>query len=326
MVLLLLIVGGVFFVSSALGRSPAGSASGSDSEQSSAKTPSAAVEEYLQALADGDATTARKLAGGSTSDRLLSDEVLARSNELAPITNISVDEEPSSESDYDAVVSATFDLGDTSVARDFRVYNSYSSGWQLSDAVLSTSLSAFDGLDLQINGVEAGGDRVTFFPGAYEFELGAEAFELDSDDKVFVIADQNDITSLYDVQPTLTEEATQTFRELVRASLEECLASTALTTPCGLDVSSELSDGSIPVADTAKRTLTPEGDAALKSLKPRTDYDNPTLVTSSDYIRISTSIEADKDGQRVSGELMFGGDLLKPYVDFSEDKPTVTWQ
>jgi hypothetical protein len=101
---------------------------------------------------------------------------------------------------------------------------------------------------------------------------------------------------------------------------------TALTTPCGLDVSEELNDGSIPVPDTAQRTLTPEGDAALKKLEPTSSYEAPSLVSANDYIRITTTIEADRDGERVSGELLFGGDLRRPYVDFAEDQLEVVWQ
>jgi hypothetical protein len=324
-VLLLLIVGGIFAIGSLFNRGPSGSVP-TPEVGSSAATPAEAVEEYLQALADGDATTARTIAGGTSSDRLLSDEVLARSNELAPITNIEVDAEAVPQSDYDAVVSATFDIGDHTVQRDFRVWESYPSGWELSDGLMRMSVTTFDGLGLTMNGVDPVEDYVSFFPGAYEFELEMEEFRLNTEEDVFVLATDDDLSPMYELRPVLTDEATEIFRDLVRESLEECIAMTALTTPCGLDVSEELNDGSIPVPDTAQRTLTPEGDAALKKLEPTSSYEAPSLVSANDYIRITTTIEADRDGERVSGELLFGGDLRRPYVDFAEDQLEVVWQ
>src|SRR5690606_39447273 len=46
---------------------------------------------FLTALADGDAETAARLAAAESNEPLLTDEVLARSLELAPITGIAVE-------------------------------------------------------------------------------------------------------------------------------------------------------------------------------------------------------------------------------------------
>lgn len=322
-VLLLLIIAGVIAIGSALSRgpSPVSPAGGSTTGAQSAP---AAVEEYLTALADGDAERARELVGGMSSDALLSDEVLEKSIELAPITNIEVDEETTGD-DTESVVSATFDIGDETVTRDFRVWN-YSDEYEIFDGLVNVSLSSFAGLDATVNGVEPSEDYAQAFIGTYQIELGVEEFALSGDTDTFTIVTDDDSSVLYEVQPVLTEEATQTFRDLVRASLTECVALTSLATPCGLDVTGPLSDGAMPIDGTIQRTLTAEGEAALSALVPEPSYDHPTVVSSYDYIQINTTLEAEKDGQRMSGDLLFGGNLLQPYVDFAQESPKVTWE
>lgn len=323
--LLALIIAGVFAIGSLVNRGSAGGAGAGEESTSSAGSAPEAVEEYLTAIADGDAETARAFVDGTSEDTLLTDEVLAKSLELAPITNIEVDVDATSDSDSESVVSASFDIGSETVTRDFRVWN-YSDDWQIFDGLVNISLSSFDGLDATVNGAVPGDDYSRAFIGTYQVELGVEEFALSGDTDTFTLATDEDSTAFYEVQPVLTEEATATFRDLVRASLTECVALTSLATPCGLDVTGPLSDGAVPVDGTIQRTLTAEGDAALTKMKPEVSYDSPTVVSSYDYIQISTTLEADLDGQRVSGDLLFGGDLLKPYVDFAKDKLEVTWE
>lgn len=321
-VLLLLIIAGIVAIATI---TTSGSRGSGAAPAASAGSAPQAVEEYLTALADGDAELARSFVDGTSSDTLLTDEVLEKSIELAPITDIVVDEDATSESDSESVVSATFSIGDESVTRDFRVWN-YSDEWQIFDGLVNLSVSSFDGLDVTVNGVEPGDDYARAFIGTYQIELGVEEFQVSGDTDTFTLATDEDSTAMYDIAPVLTEEATQEFRDLVRASLTECVALTSLSTPCGLDVTGPLSDGAVPVDGTIQRTITAEGEAALNALQAEPSYDTPTVVSSYDYIQIDTTLEADKDGQRVSGDLLFGGNLLKPYVDFAQESPKVTWE
>ncbi|QZY51911.1 hypothetical protein [Leucobacter tenebrionis] len=304
---------------------------GSDAEPSpdAAQTATAedAVELFLTALADGDADTAVRLAGADASDPLLIDDVLARSRSLAPITVTAVKtitpDEPTR-----AVVNATFRLGDRSVNRDFTVWRT-DDEWILSDALVALPLSAFDELDPSVNGVPPGSDQPLVFPGAYEIELGVDSFDLAVEGEpldVLSVAVSEDAAPLHTAEPALTEARTEEFRRLVRASLEECLAMPALSTPCGLDVSAPLDDGAIPIEGSAQRALAAEGERALDELTPSPDYADPARVTTYDYIYISTRIEADRGGELISGTLYSSGDLLHPYVDFSDEEPRVTWE
>lgn len=293
----------------------------------SADTPEAAVESFLTALADGDAETAARLAAAESNEPLLTDEVLARSLELAPITGIAVESGEHDDS-MRAVVNATFRIGDRTVHRDFTAWQA-SGDWELSDALVALPLPGLDGLEPTVNGAPAGIDRPLVFPGAYEIGLGGHAFELAVDDApldVLSVATSEDTTPLYSAEPRLTEARADEFRALVRASLEECLAMPQLSTPCGLDASETLDDGAVPVEGSAQRALTAEGDRALDALTPEPDYGDLRRVTTYDYVSVSTHIEADRGGELISGTLYSSGDLLQPYVDFSGDDPRVTWE
>ncbi|QIM16411.1 hypothetical protein G7067_08230 [Leucobacter insecticola] len=134
----------------------------------------------------------------------------------------------------------------------------------------------------------------------------------------------DDTNDLHGVKAVLTEEATATFRDLVRASLTECLASTALTTPCGNDLS-DLRAIAKPIDGTVQRKLTTEGDAALNALTPESSYTTPSVVSSYDVIRIDVTYEFEKAGKREKAQTMFVS-LLTPYVDFSKEPLEVTWE
>lgn len=319
-VLLLLVILAIIIFS--IVRGSGGSASGS----SGSSDPAAVVEEYLTALAENDADTARKLTGGTTSDKLLTQEVLEYSNEVAPITNIVVDAEGVIDGEYDeAVVSASYQIGDETVSRDFTVWQ-FSDHAEISDGIMHVSLGQFEGLDPALNGVAVGPDSLAIFPVAYDVTLENENFAVTGAEQPIVITSNEDTNGFYELQPTLTDEATAEFRELVRASLTECLASTSLNTPCGMDVSAPFNGGEVAIDGTVVRTLSAEGDAALNALEPRSDYDNPLVVTSSDYIQVSITVDAEKDGMRGTGDVLFGADLLSPTVDFSADSPQVVWR
>lgn len=326
----ILIVGGIF----ALGAmsAPSGSAAGASSSNSDSKgfkTPETAqdtVELYLNSVADGDATIARKLAGGATSDEFLTDEALANSLELAAITNIVVDEEASQIDDYEATVSATFDIGDTTVNRDFKLWKT-SKTWEIYDGLVSISLDSFKGLEPSVNGIELSKtNSINVFPGAYQLTLGLEAFELDGKTDTFVLANRNDAEVFYEIKPKLTEAATEQYRTLVAESLKKCLESKTFTTECGLEVSTELNGGEKVIDGTITRTLDTEGEAKLKRLAPEVSYSAPTVVSTYDYITVTTTAEVDNAGTRESGTLYGGGSMLTPKVDFAAEKPTVSWE
>lgn len=290
-------------------------------------TAAGAVEGFLTALAEGDAETAARLAGADPDDPVLSEEVLDRSLELAPISGIEV-EDLDEEGAYRHMVRASFEIGAHSASRSFTVWHTRE-GWDIDDALVALPLFELEGLGLEVNGAATLDGYPSVFPGAYEIGVENDAFEVVAQDApigVVAVVSRDDVDPLFSVDARLTEESTETFRSLVRASLEECLAMTGLSTPCGLDVSDPLADGAIPIDGTAQRSLTEEGELALDELSPSPDHERPGKMISYDYITVHTRIEADRGGETVSGTLYSSGELLRPSVDFSEEEPTVSWE
>lgn len=284
------------------------------------------VEQFLTALADGDAETARSLAGGDYSDPLLTDQVLDKSNALAPLGGIEIDSEATHRGEYDeTIVSAAFDIGDRTVEREFEVWQ-YGDDWEISNAMFTFSLSQFSGLEPMVNGVPVTDDAFSMFPGAYQVALGNAAFEASGGSDPLIVATEDDGMALYDLEPALTEKSVTIFRMLVKESLMQCVAQTSLTTPCGMDVDGTFDGGEVAIDGTVQRAMTSETDAAIAALEPRFDFDRPTVVVAYDFIPVKIVVEVELDGERSTGEVGYGADPLTPTVDFSSARPTISWE
>lgn len=289
-----------------------------------APTASEAVEKYLTALSEGDAETALTLIETYADTSLLTDEVLGASLDLAPITDIVV-EESEDASEYEATVSASFAVGGETIERDFTAYNSSEEGWLISDGLVMATLSNFDGLGLTVNGVEPGDSSTSLFPGAYRLALGYEEFALDADTDTFTLTTDADSELFWDIYPVLTDDGAATFRSLVRTAIEECVAMKTLTTPCGMDITDIDLSGHTPVDGSVTRTITSDGLATLDSMVPEVDYSTPTLVSTYDTPDVEMTLQGTKDGTTSEFEVWFGGYMDTPSVDFSQETPTVTW-
>jgi hypothetical protein len=292
--------------------------------RAAAPTASEAVEKYLTALSEGDAETALTFVETYADDSLLTDEVLAASLELAPITDIVV-EESEDASEYEATVSASFAVGEETIEREFTAYNSSDDQWLISDGLVMATLSNFEGLDLTVNGAEPADSSTSLFPGAYQLALGYEEFALDSDTDTFTLTTDADSELFWDIYPVLTDDGAATFRSLVRAAIEECVAMKTLSTPCGMDITDIDLSGSTPVDGTVTRTITSEGQATLDSMTAEVDYSTPTLVSTYDTPDVDMTLQGTKDGVTSEYEVWFGGYMDTPSVDFAQETPTVTW-
>lgn len=275
------------------------------------------VEEYLSSLAEGDADAALAHLWVEGDDRaLLSDAVLAESLERAPLSDIQVGEARSL--GYgDAVVPVTFLLGDEVVARTFQVWAG-SGDPEIADGLVMAGLYQFEDLDVTVNGVAAE-ETAMLFPGVYEFALRDEHFVLEGDTTIRLAA-PDDEYAISDLIPVLNEQATETFRSLVRASLEECLAMTTLATPCGLDVPAMTDDGRRVDEGTVRRELSPEGERALAALSAEQLYDSTTSAISWDSIDVRVMAALPGGASDVPA-----GPLGYPVVDFAEDELRVLW-
>lgn len=300
-----------------------GGGAGGDSPAPKSSTPEEFVEGYLNALAEGDAEAAMTYIDTSSySTELLTDDVLKASLELGAIDDIEVGK--AEEGDYgDIVVSATFTIGGKEVTREFEMYQSeYDGDITMYDGAARVSTYSFDDIGLTVNGVEASDDALVF-PGTYEFGTTFEEFAIEGE-STLVIADEKSEEALISLRPVLSEEGIATFRELVTASLRECLAMKTLSTPCGMDVTGLEKDGYSAVDGTVARVLTAEGEATLAALEG--EVSDRAVVT----VYESLSIDITLEGQNAAGERggfrTFSSGLLTPKIDFAAETPTVVWE
>ncbi|MFS0853847.1 hypothetical protein [Microbacterium sp. 179-I 3D4 NHS] len=329
--LIVLLVVAAIIVVPLLARGSAGSdgagAGDGGSPPQGASTPAEYVEGYLQAVADGDAEAALEYVDSSSySDVLLTDEVLKASRELGAIDDIETGEPSEPKDEYDPVtVPVTFTVGGEEVSTEFKVYqSSYDGEMSMYDGLVTIGTYGFEGLGLTMNGVEVSDESLAVFPGTYELALDVEGFTIDKG-PTFVIATDDDADALYDARPVLSEEGAATYRELVSASLRECLAMKTLSTPCGMDVSQHEQDGFTPVDGSITRALTAEGESTLAALKG--DISERAVVSSFDAIHTEIVLVAQNAaGDQANFTVLFGAGLLTPKVDFAAEEPTVVWE
>ncbi len=287
----------------------------------SSVTAADAVKGYLTAISKSDAKTALGYLDTVGGDKeLLTDAVLKESNKLAPISHITVKESKGSSVISD--VQASFTIGGKTITTSYNAYK-IKDDWKISSGVQMISLSSLKGLDSTINGVSTAKlSQAYVFPGTYKLDLASKYFSF-SGDSTFTIATSDDTSALYDVKVALNDAGTAEYRSLVRASLEACVAMKTLSTPCGMDITSIDLSGATPVEGTVTRTLTADGNAALNNLQPQTSGSTPTVVTTYDSISVDMTLQG-SDGNTYN--VLFGGYVDTPKVDFGAADPKVVWE
>ncbi len=300
----------------------------------------AVVEEYLGAVAAADADRVRELLpdyldDGSTA--LITDEVLAASAALAPLTDIQVALVSVTESEYhpEAEIRATYRLGGDQAVQTFAMSGSVSSGgteWNMVGSTATYSGASLDGIEVAVNGQVApsGDDELHLVvPGAYQVTATSPYYRLDQAD--LRLTDPSS-SQLRDIVPTLTDEGKQAFRTAVRGAVDACLASKDLVAGCGLDLEATLSNGTVDDG-TLTRTLTPEAEAALAVLEPRLEASRPSIATCGVIGGVTTTATGTVDGQRGTIEITegfagLGGTLISlknPSVTMTDPALPVTW-
>ena len=281
------------------------------------------AEAYFAALADGDAETALSYTyPPNGDDAALTDEVLAQSIELAPITKIEAAVAKGGEtSDYTVDVVVDFLLGGDPVTIETSV-SDYGDDWQI-HGLFTISTGMFDGLGVTVNGQEVSGDSVEVFPGMYELGLGLEGFTFDGGSIVAVTESYGG--AIDELRPTLTEEALAEFRAAVRAEVDACIASTSLAAGCGLEIPATLSDGTVMADGTITRTLTADAITTLESMVPTLSYDNPTLARGEYPGGVEVSGQCTKDGSSGTCSVLFGPALGTPSINMANRPLTVLW-
>ncbi|MGJ9406723.1 hypothetical protein ACHABQ_10415 [Nesterenkonia aurantiaca] len=299
----------------------------SGSVETDAETPYSAVESYFNALAEGDAEAARSLVYDAGDTTYLTEEVLAASLELAPITEVEVAEEEATEDlAFSHQVQVSYTLGDAAVTKRIYTYQSNDTdSWEIDGAATLMQPDLGD-LETTVNGEPVSGSAATVFLGLiYEIAIDDENFTIDGDGLVEVT---ESYTSASTLDVGLTEEATETWRELILSEVEECVASTDLEAGCGLDMPEDAS-GATVIEGRISRSLPAETDQELQRLTPEPSYSTPTLVGAEYFSgRVDVEYEAEEDGVTSLYELYFGdpGTLGRPMVDMTADELEVIWQ
>ncbi|MFD5600532.1 hypothetical protein ACFWHR_10785 [Leucobacter sp. NPDC058333] len=288
-------------------------------------TASEVVESFLYALSEGEGDTARKLGNISDASPLMTDEAVTRAIEAAPITHISTDEGRPSEDFGDVIVTATYDVGDETVTHDYYLWD-YSDEWALGNTAVSVYPDGYEGAGLRIAGatVDSSTDA---FPIAYPVTVDSKWMLAPGTDGLLNFGDDATITELAGGEPQLSEAGVTEFRRLVSESLDSCLAMTSLSTPCGMDLPAEFSDGSQSIDGTVKRTLRSDSRTDLGSLNPTTTYDPPSRMTAFNFFYADVELDVELNGEKRRSELTSSGpSSLRPEVDFSAEELRVDWK
>lgn len=301
--------------------------SGTSSATSDALAPEAVVEGYLTALSEGDAAAALAFVDSSQTldETLLTDEVLAASNAIAPITDISVTA-PTEDMTYGGDVLASYSVGGTPTSTEFSVSGDGDGNYALYSPGGSVYLpSSVSGLDVTVNGVavEPDGDYDAFI-GSYQLATTTPNFVIAGTVDA-VISEPYQSASFSGLEVNLTEEATQVFHDTVRAAVDACLATTTLDAGCGLAIPATLSDGTVITEGTVTRSLSGDAELRIGGLNPEPNYDNPFFVRGDSIGVVSTTGECTKDGAVGTCDILFGPSLGSPTVDFSVEPKTVVW-
>jgi len=193
------------------------------------------VEGFLQALASGDAATAISYMEDAPSDAtFVTNQVLAKSLDMAPLTNISVT--PVTDPD-ETWVNATYNLGDKSVSTSYEVRVA-GDVYLLTNATVKADVSGIYRRDIgaSINGVSLAGTTVSsveLFPGVYQLELENPLLMLSNDR--FTVTGPDD-SAVWDADYSLAEDAQAKLAAAAKSRLRGCVGEKKLWTSCEFGV------------------------------------------------------------------------------------------
>ncbi|HEY9294485.1 MAG TPA: hypothetical protein VIP98_24650 [Microlunatus sp.] len=306
-----------------------------DAAASAGPLPSEVVQNYLDAIASGDADTAiGNLAQQPDTTAAMTADVLAASNKTAPITDIEVARtERTARS-----VKTSYNIGDTTVQTSYQVVPN-DGGFRITAGYLIMDVSSLPGgLSYRLNGAELGGDRIALFPGTYTLTTPGDYLSLGQGATFTVKSPTESSTPV--VEPAITEAGLKAIREQVSDAVSGCLKSTRLHAGCGLTVGKDGPNGTRAADGTISRTLPGSGRKQLAGLdvwpqpgKPsvaRTIGLNTTVDTSAICVREKKvkkkgnkpKTRKIKQGCTLTGT---GTSLADVAVDLSKSTPVISW-
>ncbi|MFV0252780.1 MAG: hypothetical protein ACK5H2_05535 [Beutenbergiaceae bacterium] len=325
-VLVIVLVGGLLLLRGLLNRQDDPNPGPSSDAPITYDTPEAAVEAYLTAIADGDAATALALSRTPGNSALLTDEMLAASAALAPMTDIVVTPEQSSD-EFTAEIEVSYQLGSETINTSVTAYGDGNGEWTVSGTTLVYVPYGADGLDITLNGIAIEDpDNIELFPGMYEIGTTTTYYTFTGTTQTSVEPEFSS-SALENAKPALNEDGVAVFQEAINTAVEACLASTKLDPGCGLAISPEPSNDLQPIEDTVVRTLSAEGQVALGQLEPELDSSNPFAVSAGSIGIVEATLQCTNmtSGATEGCSPFLGRSLSYPVVDFSSDPVTVIW-
>lgn len=301
------------------------SAPSSAPSQASPQSASGVVQDYLNALAAGNATKALSDLSQQPSDTsLMTDTVLKASLKAAPLTDIKV---PKVTDQYAFEVDASYKLGSRPVNAKFDVDNS-SGSYLVDQGYAEIDLGDLtNGLPLTVNGVKTSADKVDLFPGSYQLGTTAKYISLGSSAN-FLVQQPDDFPDI-EPKPVLTAQGQAIFKQKVTAAIQACVRSMKLNPGCGLNTDPKTDDGDTVKENSVHRTLTADAKAQIKNMTATLDFDNPTVAEDEDFsAEVNTSAVLTKGKVSRREHLIFFGDgneFGEPELDMSRTTLVVHW-
>jgi hypothetical protein len=189
-----------------------------------AASPSEAVQEYLDAVASGDATTALLYSQAQpTNTRFVSDDFLKAAITANPLTDIKVSAQPNPSSP--ATIQATYSLGGLAVEASFTV-RQYDRTWRLDGGFITLNLFNLltKGVPLTINDSPLGADqKIDLFPGIYTLASTNPMLRLDN--STFTIGYPESSPTFDQMRFVLSDQALTDIHQAAKLKLDTCLAS-----------------------------------------------------------------------------------------------------
>jgi hypothetical protein len=257
---------------------------------------SAAVQGYLDALAQGDADTALAYAAVAPDDTsLLTRDVLAASLLRAPISDIRVAK--GTGSGTTDTIDASYKVGNRVVDASFPVVKA-GADWRLAEVASAVDLSSVSPnlLALTLNGVPLAGTSLSLFPGSYLVAANDSRYTVSKGS--FLVESPADPPQTSSMRLKLSTAGIAKVRSAAQKKFTSCLRARSLA-PKGCGFGSYLPGNNKPRNSSIRWTVVKNG-GAMRKLTPTADAANPAVVRDSVNVQVRVNLSS-TNGRRWVG-------------------------
>lgn len=276
-----------------------------------AKGPEETVKKYFEALQAGNATEALSYAAVPPSDTtLLTDEVLAKANELGGVSNLDI------RSSSDTSVRVTYTLGGKEQMATYNVSKT-DDGWKMNQVAFAAKLvNASKSVPLTINGAKADPTSLLLFPGTYEMDSGSEWFAWT--ESTIVMTGSREV--MVNGRAEVTNEGMEASKAAIKKWFDGCLAKKEFK-PKGCPFQLSKVNGQ---PDTSSIKWSVKGTHPADRWRPTT-LEDPAKVGGSVVYRINLEFDYTSGGKKYHYDrgAVFSQVVL---VNLTKDPITVAWQ